>query len=70
MFMRLKVMDCAEVRLNYGQNNSPANKESFFCRGYAGPLISLSMEDGRGMNNGNGNLNWIANFIWGICNEQ
>lgn len=27
------------------------------------------MEDARGMNNGNGNLNWIANFIWGIADD-
>jgi type I restriction-modification system DNA methylase subunit len=26
-------------------------------------------EDESGMNNGNGNLNWIANFIWGIADD-
>jgi type I restriction enzyme M protein len=31
--------------------------------------MSLPTGDACGMNNGNGNLNWIANFIWGIADD-
>jgi type I restriction-modification system DNA methylase subunit len=33
------------------------------------PSIYLPAGEGGGMNNGNGNLNWVANFIWGIADD-